>query len=87
MEKKKEMASTAKTASTGKELVKMELFMMLNQLKGARECASLYLELPEYPGEELRNKIGEAQEKINAAMNDVACVIGWDVLAQIEQAK
>lgn len=61
--------------------------MMLNQLKGARECASLYLKLPEHPDDELRLKIGEAQEKINAAMNDVACVIGWDVLAQIEQAK
>ena len=82
------MEKSKSVASTGKELVKMELFMMLSQLKGARECANLYLELPtEYPDDELRNKMGEAQEKINAAMNDVACVIGWDVLAQIEQAK
>ena len=77
MKKKNETAIVAKT---DKKLVKIELFMMLSQLKGARECANLYLELPEHPDDELRNKMGEAQEKIDAAMNDVACVIGWEVM-------
>ena len=64
-------------------IVRLELWMMLDSLKGARSFGETFLK--ECPGSEnIADRMAPALEKINDAMNDVAAVIGWDVLERIE---
>lgn len=72
------------TASTGTELVKTELFLALTQLKAARECLSLYSEQLTPPDNGRCSKSNELQESVNAIMNDVADLIGLDILTGLE---
>ncbi len=77
------MNKNKKEAPVINQVIKTELFMMLNQLKGARRCADLYMKLPICLDDGRGQMIQQAVEKINDALNDVACVIGWDGLQQV----
>ena len=79
----KREVNDSKAANSGR-VVKTELYMMLVQLKGARECATLYRqETPNAWG--IYDRLEAAVSKINDAMNDTASAIGWDVMEGIER--